>query len=162
MITQQELLSLFDYKDGGLYYKDRIMSRGRPSVRNGEKIGSMMTNGYLNVALNKKKYLVHRLIFLYHHGYLPKFIDHVDGNPSNNAIENLREATMAENMCNTKTRTDNTSGVKGIHFNKQKKKWQAKLLVRGKQMARVFNTKELAIEFMQLFREMAHGSFARH
>jgi hypothetical protein len=162
MITQKELLNLFDYKDGGLYYKDRFMSRGRPSVRNGEKIGSKMSNGYLNVALNKKKYLIHRLIFLYHYGYLPKFIDHIDGNPANNTIENLREATMAQNMCNTKIRIDNTSGTKGIHFNKQKKKWQSKLWVRGKQIARVFESKELALDFMGLFREMAHGQFAKH
>jgi len=162
MITQQELINLFDYKDGALYYKDRTMSRGRPSARNGEKIGSVMNNGYLNVALNKKKYLVHRLVFLYHHGFMPKFIDHIDGNQANNAIENLRESTMAQNMCNTKTRTDNTSGVKGVHFNRQKNKWQAKLWVRGKQIARIFESKDLAVEFMGLFREMAHGQFARH
>jgi len=162
MITQKELLNLFDYKDGSLYYKDRFMSKGRPSIRNGKKIGSKMTNGYLTVFLNKNRYLVHRLIFLYHHGYLPKVIDHIDGNPENNTIENLREATMAQNMCNTKIRIDNTSGTKGIHFNKQKKKWQAKLWVRGKQIARVFESKELAIDFMGLFREMAHGQFARH
>ena len=47
-------------------------------------------------------------------------------------------------MCNTRINTVNTSGFKGVHFNKQKQKWQAKLWVRGTQIARAFENKDLA------------------
>lgn len=162
MITQQKTLELFDYRDGNLFWKPRIMSRGRPSVLDGRKVGCPNGSGYITVVHNKRKYYLHQLIFLMHHGYIPSNIDHVDGIGSNNRIENLREASVSQNMQNTKLNTLNTSGFKGVHFNKQKKKWQAKLWLHGKQIARAFETKELAIDFMELLREMAHGQFANH
>jgi len=63
------------------------------------------------------------LIFLYHHGYLPKFVDHIDGNKKNNRIENLREATKSQNAMNQKVSTRNTSGIKGVMWHKRDKKW---------------------------------------
>ena len=161
-LTQAEVHRLFEYRDGALYWKPRIMSRGRPSVLEGRKVGCPNGSGYITVVYNKRKYYLHQLIFLMHHGYIPSNIDHVDGIGSNNRIENLREASVSQNMCNTKLNAKNTSGFKGVHFNKQKQKWQAKLLCNKKQIARSFETKELAIEFMELLREMAHGQFANH
>lgn len=161
-LTQAEAHRLFEYRDGTLYWKPKIMSRGRPSVLDGKKVGCQNGNGYLVVVHNKRKYYLHQLIFLMHNGYIPSNIDHVDGIGSNNRIENLREASVSQNMQNTKLNTLNISGFKGVHFNKQKKKWQAKLWLHGKQIARIFESKDLAIEFMGLFREMAHGQFANH
>lgn len=161
-LTQQQVQELFEYRDGDLHWKPRTLSRNRPSVLNGKKVGCPNGSGYLTMVHDKRKYYLHQLVFLMHHGYIPSNIDHIDGNGSNNRIENLRLTTVSENMYNTKINTKNTSGFKGVHFNKQKQKWQAKLLVRGKQIARVFHSKELAVEFMELFREMAHGQFANH
>ena len=161
-LTQAEAHRLFEYRDGDLYWKPRIMSRGRPSVLEGRKVGCPNGSGYITVVYNKRKYYLHQLIFLMHHGYIPSNIDHIDGIGSNNRIENLREASVSQNMYNTKLRTDNTSGAKGVHFNKQHKKWQAKLYLSKKQVSRFFDTKENAVEFMELFREMAHGQFANH
>jgi len=161
-LTQEEALRLFEYRDGALYWKPRVMSRGRPSVKAGWLVGVDDGRGYMRLQVNNRKYYVHQMVFLLHHGFLPKCVDHADGNPKNNKIENLREASVSENMQNTKIKSDNTSGAKGVHFNLQKQKWQAKLCVRKKQIARVFETKELAVEFMELFREMAHGQFANH
>lgn len=161
-LTQQQVQELFEYRDGDLHWKPRTLSRNRPSVLNGEKVGCPNGSGYLTMVHDKRKYYLHQLVFLMHHGHIPSNIDHIDGNGSNNRIENLRLATVSENMYNTKINTKNTSGFKGVHFNKQKQKWQAKLWVRGEQIARVFQSKELAVEFMELFREMAHGQFANH
>lgn len=161
-LTQQQVQELFEYRDGDLHWKPRTLSRNRPSVLNGKKVGCPNGSGYLTMVHDKRKYYLHQLVFLMHHGYIPSNIDHIDGNGSNNRIENLRLATVSENMYNTKINTKNTSGFKGVHFNKQKQKWQAKLWVRGEQIARVFQSKELAVEFMELFREMAHGQFANH
>jgi hypothetical protein len=161
-LTQQQVQELFEYRDGDLHWKPRTLSRNRPSALNGEKVGCPNGSGYLTMVHDKRKYYLHQLVFLMHHGYIPSNIDHIDGNGSNNRIENLRLATVSENMYNTKINTKNTSGFKGVHFNKQKQKWQAKLWVRGEQIARAFQSKELAVEFMELFREMAHGQFANH
>ena len=161
-LTQEEAHRLFEYRDGELFWKPKTMSRGRPSVLAGRKVGCPNGSGYIKMVYNKRKYYLHQLIFLMHHGYIPLNIDHIDGVGVNNRIENLRPASVSENMCNTKINTINTSGFKGVHFNKQKKKWQAKLCVHKQQIARVFDTKELAVEFMDLFREMAHGQFANH
>jgi uncharacterized protein YigA (DUF484 family) len=60
---------------------------------------------------------------LYHNGYLPDLIDHIDGNKLNNRIENLREASKQENCQNQKVRLTNSSGVKGVSWHKANKKW---------------------------------------
>jgi hypothetical protein len=162
ILTQEEALRLFEYRDGELFWKPKTMSRGRPSVLAGRKVGCLNGSGYVKMVHNKRKYYLHQLVFLMHHGYIPSSIDHIDGVGSNNRIENLRPASVSENMYNTKLKSTNTSGFKGVHFNKQHKKWQAKLWIQKKQIARMFETKELAVEFMELFREMAHGQFANH
>jgi hypothetical protein len=59
-----------------------------------------------------------------------KGIDHRDGNGLNNQRYNLRPATKSQNKCNTKLRTDNTSGFKGVYWDTNK--WQASIRVRGK------------------------------
>jgi hypothetical protein len=161
-LTQEKAHELFDYKEGVLYWKPKILSRNRPSVKAGKKVGADNGNGYEKVRIEKKSYYIHQLVYLMQYGYIPSMIDHIDGNRKNNSIVNLREVNSYQNICNQKIREDNTSGFKGVHFNKQKKKWQAKLWVHGKQIARLFESKDLAIEFMGLFREMAHGQFARH
>jgi hypothetical protein len=120
--------ALFDYKDGELYWKQ---SKGNSKA--GCKAGTIdKINKYCYVKINNKRYQLHRIIFLYHHGYQPIIIDHIDGNGLNNKIENLREATATENQYNSKIRKDNTSGIKGVNWNKIEKKWHVKFQVNGK------------------------------
>jgi len=63
-----------------------------------------------------------------HNGYFPKFIDHIDGNKSNNRIENLREASIGENNRNAKIRKNNTTGIKDSFCTKHNK-WIVQLQV---------------------------------
>jgi len=73
------------------------------------------------------------LLGFFEYGEFPENeIDHIDGNPNNNAISNLRLSTSSQNKCNTKLRKDNTSGVKGLHWYKAYSKWQVNIGINKK------------------------------
>lgn len=82
-------------------------------------------NGYYHGTINSINYLAHRVIYKMVYGVEPEFIDHDDGNPSNNSLDNLNSVTRKENNSNSKKRSDNKSGVVGVIFNKNKNKWEA-------------------------------------
>ena len=128
MISQELALYHFDYKDGRLYWKNRTSNRNKL----GAKAGSPDKHGYVNICFNYKKHKMHRIIYLMHHGYLPKEIDHIDGNPLNNKIENLRAATHSENLKNQKIKSCNTSGNKNVGWAKREQRWRVRLTVAGK------------------------------
>ena len=121
-IDQDYVLSAFDYQDGQLIRKiGRINEVG--SIAGCVHKGT----GYIHIKIKAKAFKAHRLIFLYHYGYFPEFVDHIDGNKQNNRIENLREASKQENCQNQKVRWTNSSGVKGVSWHKVNKKWKVAL-----------------------------------
>jgi len=127
-ITQAELFEMFTYNDGNLVWKKH---RSRALVN--KNVGYIQANGYTRVNLSSGIYYLHRLIFLYHYGRFPHDqIDHIDGNPRNNRIENLREATGLQN-CHNKTKPKtNTSGYKGVSYCKAASKWEAYITINRK------------------------------
>ena len=58
--------------------------------------------------------------------------DHIDGDGLNNTRDNLRDCTIAENQRNRSKTKNNTSGVKGVYWQNQAKKWQAKIVINNK------------------------------
>ncbi len=74
----------------------------------------------------------HTVVWAYHKGFWPKSIDHIDGNKTNNSIENLREADALENSRNRKKPVNNTSGYVGVSWHKADKKWRASIRDRYK------------------------------
>jgi hypothetical protein len=73
------------------------------------------SNGYIVVGLLNVNYRAHRLAWLIVHGEpVPPIIDHDDGNPLNNRIDNLKDLTQSQNLFKASIRSDNTSGFKGI------------------------------------------------
>jgi len=144
MITQELLHQIFDYRDGHLFWKI-----AKPKVAKNSRAGSAFTNKYIQVKLNQKRYYIHRLIYLYHHGILPQYIDHIDGNSANNKIENLRPATQSQNLGNSKQKNNNTSGYKGVCWDGQRKKWLARIQIHYQfiHIGRYNSPKEAAIAY---------------
>jgi len=99
----------------------------------GKTAGVVDFYGYINIMIRGKNYKAHRLAFLMTYERWPiGEIDHIDGNPSNNRIENLREVTAVQNCRNQKRHNDSTTGVTGVSFDKARKKYVAYIYVNGK------------------------------
>jgi hypothetical protein len=160
MITQEQAHSLFEYKDGVLYWK--IRPKNSRSAKKNMEAGSKSGHGYKKVTTNGKAFYTHQIIFLMQHGYIPKLIDHIDGNPNNNKIDNLRESNKSLNACNAKTPVNNTSGHKGVTWCKKTNKWIARLQFEKKHIhLGSFNDLELASLVADEGRILYHGKHAR-
>lgn len=123
--TQELLKKTFTYKDGELFYiNPRFKARSHlPAGTMGSQY-RMLRFRINGTSINIS---VHRVVFMFHHGYLPPHIDHIDNDKLNNRIENLRPSTNQQNMWNSKSRAG-TSKYKGV--SKVGNKWRA-LLVKG-------------------------------
>lgn len=123
--------------------------RGKPGwdVRwAGNRAFCCMTHGYyVGVILGKRSIGAHRVAFKYVHGFEPDEIDHINGVRTDNRIANLRSVSRLENRRNAATPKTNKSGIVGVHFKKQKKKWVAYISENDKyKHIGYFDTKEAA------------------
>lgn len=153
----------FRYENGNLIYK----------INSGTKMQIGDIAGYFNnrrggksygrVEIFNKPYLIHRLVFLMHNGWLPEQVDHIDNTKDNNRIENLRAANNAENHRNTPAPKTNTSGVKGVCWIEDRRKWRAAIRINGKhKLIGMFKTLPEATIAIRAAREKHHGEFANH
>ena len=118
MITQKKLKEILEYRgDGHLYW---IVKKARSKTN--VPAGSEHTV-YRKIQINNKGYFEHRLIWLYFNGKMPIEIDHIDQNPKNNHINNLREVSHTQNLYNKRKYKNSTSRYVGVHWNKAMKKW---------------------------------------
>lgn len=84
--------------------------------------------GYMRGSVNGRKLLAHRVVWAMHHGKWPsEQIDHINGDRSDNRIENLREVDAAGNARNHQMRSSNTSGEIGVTWNATRKKWMVRV-----------------------------------
>jgi hypothetical protein len=158
----ERLHELFEYKDGELYWKVKPSKHSRTS-KVFAKAGHLKPNKYTTIGIDGKMYPLHRVVYKMFNGDFDGFIDHIDGNPSNNKIENLRVATPAQNQSNAKLRKDNTSGCKGVSFDKSKNKWKVRLQVNNKPiLLGNFEDFEFAELVMLEARQKFHKEFANH
>lgn len=149
-----------EYRDGELWWKIK-KTRRRLDVPAGA-----VTRGYRNICttIDGKRKMVpaHRLIYLMHHRHLPQAVDHIDGNPANNSIENLRAASCAENQWNAKKRSDSSSGIKNVSLHKKTNLWHVQIYAYGKKYQWYFRDIELAELVAIAARKKLHKDFARH
>lgn len=117
------------YKDGNLYWK----KSPRRGVSKDSIVGKEYVNnqGYKMATIKGKLWLVHRLIYIYHHKNIVQVIDHIDRNFLNNKIENLRDVSRSVNSRNSKTPSTNSSGIKHINLDKRRNTWNVEFTIEG-------------------------------
>ena len=156
MITFDRVKELFNYENGQLIRKKSIQSRSKEGV----VAGCLSDGGRYIVSIDYKRYKLHRIIWFWHYGFWPNEIDHIDGNPSNNNIDNLRPATRVQQMRNMKVPVTNTTGYKGIK--KHKNKWTAQISINNKQKyLGIYDSPELAHTAYCNSAKELFGEFAR-
>lgn len=158
--TQDFCKDRYSYSDGNLY-----LLKPYKGIDNFKVGGKPDKNGYLRVVIFHKegpiKVMLHRIIFLYHHGYLPEIVDHMDQDITNNRIENLREANKNQNQWNRKVVINSQTGIRGVIFKNGKIYAQCK--VNGiRTYLGQFETVELAEEALKEFRLTHHKEFASY
>lgn len=113
-LTQEGLLSLLKYDPmTGTFTWIRSTRDQRPDLV-GTQAGTDDGRGYLTIQIGGARYFAHRLAWLYVHGFMPSMIDHINGDASDNRIENLRLANKSTNSVNTGLSRRNTTGAKGL------------------------------------------------
>ncbi len=127
-----------------------------PKLR-GRRAGFPGASGHRFVGIGDRHFGEHRVIWFYMTGEWPADqLDHINGVRDDNRWVNLREATNAENQQNVKLKSHNTSGMTGVSFHRQRKKWRASIAANGRQFhLGLFDTPEAARErYLQAKREL--------
>lgn len=120
---------LYDEESGNLIW--RVPPTSRKDFK-GKPVSGKHTSGYLVVNLHGFQYLVHRLIYFMNFNYWPEFIDHIDGNRTNNKLTNLRSATRREN--NQNTERHRKGALLGIYLIKSNNTWGSRITINGKRV----------------------------
>lgn len=130
----------------------------------GQVAGTFRADGYVRIAIDEAVFYAHRLAWLLVHGEpVPSEIDHIDGDPGNNRIENLRAATHSANLANSRTHKNNLVGIKGVEMSKSGRRFEARIRWQGRRYyVGTYATLEEAMAARREAAERLHGKFARH
>lgn len=166
-LTELYLRSILDYDpEAGIFrWKYRADMRPQWNIRYAGKVaGSKGQRGRIEIRIDGKSYLAHRLAWLFMTGHWPENeIDHKDIDPSNNTFSNIREATRRQNAANKKPYPQNTSGYMGVTFSRSSRKWMAMIKIDGKTtyLGVYKNIEDAANAYMEAA-EKVHGAFVSH
>jgi hypothetical protein len=130
-LTVLRLQQVLEYAptSGEWHWKRRSDVRGGWNSKCAGKIaGRLDSDGYRQIAVDGRRYSAARLAWLYMTGeWPPDEIDHKNRRRDDDRWENLRAVTHVQNMANVGLPSTNTSGIKGVYWNKKLGKWQAAL-----------------------------------
>jgi hypothetical protein len=159
-ITVAQLRAILNYNPETGQFRWKEARRGH---RAGVIAGSIDGAGYVDIMINKRHYLAHRLAWLWVMGKWPKNqIDHIDMRRDNNRFKNLREATDSQNKANRTAQSNNKLGRKGVQFNSKRGKYEARIRKDGVvTFIGYFDNLENAAKAYATAAESHHGEFAR-
>jgi hypothetical protein len=162
IIVHSRLRELLDYDPETGVFRWRCHRGGR--ARAGDIAGAVNSGGYRFIRIKGEgRYLAHRLAWFYVHGEWPVgMLDHANHDQLDNRLANLRPATMRENRGNSKVRSDNLTGLKGVSRQRGTSRLVARITKNGKQLyLGSFATAEEAHAAYCKAAEEIFGEFAR-
>lgn len=119
---------------------------------------AITNNGYAVRRVGNRLFQMHRQII----GTPSEFdTDHINGNKLDNRRCNLRVVTRSQNNANQKINSANTSGYKGVSWNKHLKYWSAYIKYNGKRIVKYFKTKDEAAKGYNKLAMIYFGKFAK-
>lgn len=120
-------------------------------------------SGYRQGRIFGKAFRAHRVAWAITHGEWPSYeIDHINGDRSDNRINNLREASRMENARNRGANINSPSGLKGVSWSKSSGKWRARITAGGPENnLGFFDTAEDAHAAYCVAANKLHREFAR-
>ncbi|WP_206430865.1 HNH endonuclease [Pseudomonas chlororaphis] len=141
------------------------LSRIKASIGRYGKIGPVLsvgTDGYFRMKFEGICYRTHRVIYYLHHKADPGalVVDHIDGDPKNNRVENLRACTQQENLWNAKGRPKRSGLPKGIE-RMSDGTYRVKVSVNREPHSITLSNFKAALNYTKSVRERHHGNFAR-
>lgn len=155
-MNQEIVKGLFDYADGGLYWKH---NRGS-NAKAGSQAGRLLGTGYRSIHVSGRRYQEHRLVYLWHHGVMPKQIDHINRIKADNRVENLRASDHSTNQMNTENR-GSQSGFRGVRLVPKTGRWSARIYRNGKEIRiGTFDTPEEASAAYEAEAKKMFGDFS--
>ena len=159
MLLLEELKRLLDYDENtGLF---TWLVAESPRIKVGSTAGSLTDNGYIRLGVRGRLYLAHVLAVFYKTGEWPaKPVDHRNLIKHDNSYANLRLATHVENGWNKARYKCNSTGFKGVSFNRGRYEASARYQGKRKYLGR-YDTPEEAAEAYNIFCKNNHGDFCR-
>lgn len=159
MITQDYLKTILNYDKETGEWTWKIKKGTRALV--GNKAGTLDNTGYIHIAIDRKVYQSHRLVWLYIYGKFPaEFLDHINNIKHDNSLKNLRECTRQQNGINRGNQSNNTTGFKGVCWKESLKKYTVRCTYQGKRVhLGCFTLLEDAAKAYEIFSRKHHKGF---
>lgn len=133
---------------------DLVARKSRGCIKSGSVCGYKRKDGYIRVKVDGALVMAHRIVWKMLHGDEPSFIDHINGDRSDNRPENLRAVTSSDNKSNERLRVDSTSGFIGVTWHTptsptKTAKWVAKIAKEGseKHIGYYINLKDAVLAY---------------
>lgn len=157
--SKQLVKEYFRYTNGSFV---RVKSTGS-SLAGQKTIGTKHHTGYMRIRFLGKQCAFHRLVWSWHYGETKFRIDHINGRKDDNRIENLRLSNSASNSWNQGKHRQNTSGHKGLFFDKRDKLWYGAVQANGKRVKVGWSkNKNKTLKVLIEKRKELHGEFAKN
>lgn len=147
-LTLERLKQLLHYDPETGHFTWKVARR---RVVAGDRAGHLGNKGYIEITVEGVQYLAHRLAWFYVHGVWPNYIDHDNGQRSDNRIKNLKNGTQADNLQGFhKPRANNKSGYRGVSWSERLQGWTSAYMRNGvSTFCGVHDTPEAAFQAIQ-------------
>lgn len=159
-ISRDRLLEVLDYNpDTGIFtWKITLSNRAKA----GQIAGVVNNTGHIRISIDKHKYYAHSLAWFYMYGVWPrKLMDHINRNPADNRICNLREASKSQNSMNRELQSNNISGTTGVWYSLRQNRWCARITVDNQIIGLgTYKTLEEAVQARKIAESKYFGEFA--